>query len=205
MSIRMVCTAAAGALLATASTAQEQITQASATFQFQGEQIVILQDNTQGPTLVSKFAKPMADCAESCFASVHLAKGVNTLGEDEVLAFLQGRVADQTGLMVDARMPQDRAIGYIPGSVSLPHATLHPTNGYSNDILTVLGAVPSEGGFDFATARHLLVYDVGPATDDAGLLVQHLLDAGYPAERISYYRGGMLMWAALGLSVRAGS
>jgi hypothetical protein len=28
-----------------------------------------------------------------------------------------------------------------------------------------------------------------------------MIDAGYPAERISYYRGGMQSWRVLGLTV----
>jgi rhodanese-related sulfurtransferase len=193
------------ALSGTASFAQEEITQASAEFIFHGKQVSIVRDNTQGPPLAAKFAGVAPECARACLGPVQLAEGVKTLGEREVLDFLLGQVAKNTGLMVDARMPEDRAVGFIPGSVNLPHATLEPENGYRNDILTALGAQPLGDGFTFDEARHLLVYDIGPAADDAGALVTLLLSTGYPAERISYYRGGVLMWAALGLSIETGS
>ncbi|MGA1179662.1 MAG: rhodanese-like domain-containing protein, partial [Marivivens sp.] len=32
--------------------------------------------------------------------------------------------------------------------------------------------------------------------------IRNLLEVGYPAERIFYYRGGMQAWRMLGLSVK---
>lgn len=54
-------------------------------------------------------------------------------------------------------------------------------------------------------ARQLLVYDNGPISNEAGLLIGHLLDAGYSPEMISYARGGMQVWAVLGFSIEEGS
>ncbi len=193
------------ALSATTGAAQDAAVPVGAQFVFQGKHVSIDRDTTQVSPLVGRFAQASAECGEACLGPVQLADGVEILGEREVLAFLQDHVANNTGLMVDARMPLDRAVGFVPGSVSLPHATLAPENGYRNDILVALGAQPEADGLSFADVRQLLIYDNGPAADDAGILVRHLLAAGYPAGQISYYRGGMLTWAALGLSIEAGS
>ena len=45
--------------------------------------------------------------------------------------------------------------------------------------------------------------DSGPATQDAAALIVDLLAAGYPPEKIGYYRGGMQVWTTLGLSTTA--
>jgi hypothetical protein len=45
--------------------------------------------------------------------------------------------------------------------------------------------------------------DSGPATQHAAALIVDLLAAGYPPEKIGYYRGGMQVWTTLGLSTTA--
>lgn len=186
---------------ATASGAQEHITEAKASFIFNGERVKIARDNPRMVQTAARFAAAGDGCGAPCIAPMQVAEGVATLGETEVLAFLVGEVAANEGLMVDARAPQDRATGYIPGSVSLPHSTVAEGNGFRDDILRALGARELDGIFNFADARQLLVYDTGPSTDDAGALVRNLLAAGYPAAKIKYYRGGMQVWSVLGFSI----
>ena len=136
---------------------------------------------------------------------MQVANGVVTFGETEVLQFLVNEVAGNTGLMVDARMPQDRERGFSPGSVSLPHETMAKGNPFKIDILKALGAREFDGTFNFADARALLVYDRGPSSSEAGKLVNNLLEAGYPAAKIKYYRGGMQVWSVLGFSIEEGA
>ncbi|MDG1069824.1 MAG: hypothetical protein P8P40_15830 [Sulfitobacter sp.] len=47
-----------------------------------------------------------------------------------------------------------------------------------------------------------MVYDNGPSQNDAGVLIAHLLEVGYPPEKIRYYRGGMQVWSVLALTVQ---
>jgi len=122
--------------------------------------------------------------------------------DPEVLEFLAEVVGQNAGLLVDARMPNDRAMGFIPGSVSLPFETLNPNNELRDEILKALGARAFEDVFNFSDAQSLVVYDSGPTRHDAELLIGHLLEVGYPAEKILYYRGGMQVWAVLGLTIQ---
>jgi len=85
-------------------------------------------------------------------------------------------------------------------SVNIPALTLETTNPYRGDILVALGAQHYDGVFSFENALSLVIFDAGPASMDASELVTNLVNAGYPAERIGYYRGGMQVWASLGLS-----
>jgi rhodanese-related sulfurtransferase len=197
--------AALSVALAGAAAAQDQSPTIQAEFIFNGQQVSITRDAAQAPALVDRVSQNATSCAESCLAPAQAAPVIDTWGEREVLDFLLDAVSTNTGLLVDARMPETRTSGHIPGSVSLPYETLEPSNGFRTDILVALGAQTTATGLDFAPARRLVIYDAGPTQDDAGTLVRHLLDAGYPAEKIRYYRGGMLMWAALGLSVQTGS
>lgn len=188
-------------LSATCASSEEGVLEAKASFIFNGERVKIARDNADATGFVATFMHAPGSCGAPCIAPMEAAPGVATLGETEVLDYLVTQVAGNAALMVDARAPADRAKGFIPGSVNLPHSTLAADNLYRGDILLALGAREFEGTFNFADARQLLVYDAGPSSNDAGVLIENLLDAGYPAEMLSYYRGGMQVWAVLGFSI----
>ncbi len=197
-----ICAVAVG-FYASTGFAQEQALEAKASFIFNGEQILISRDTDNAAHYAAAFAGVNGTCGAPCIAPMKVAANVPTLGETEVLSFLVDEVANSTGLLIDARMPQDRAQGFIPGSVNLPYATLDSGTAFVTEIFTALGARTLNGAFSFADAQSLLVYDTGPSTDDAGRLVKNLLAAGYPAEKIKYYRGGMQVWAVLGFSIES--
>lgn len=198
--------AVACGLFASVAFAQDQALEAKASFVFNGEQIQISRDTGTALQHAATFAGVINTCGAPCIVPMEVAQGVPTFGETEVLSFLINEVANATGLLVDARMPNDRARGFIPGSVNLPYATMDSGTSFLTEIFTALGARALDGAFNFADAQSLLVYDTGPSSDDAGRLVNNLLAAGYPSEKIKYYRGGMQVWAVLGFSIEgAGS
>jgi rhodanese-related sulfurtransferase len=204
MPIQMMHVATALMIAASASHAQERLTPAKASFFFNGEQITISRNAPEAVQAAQTFVSADPNCGGPCIAPMQIAQGVETLGEAEVLEFLVTQVAAGRGLMVDARAPEERAKGFIPGTVSLPHKTLLAQNAYRKDILLALGARSYEDVFNFSDARSLLIYDNGPSSDDAGQLVANLLEAGYPPEMIHYYRGGMQVWSVLGFSIEQG-
>ncbi len=131
--------------------------------------------------------------------------GVETVGEVEVISFLENNVAGGTGLLIDSRVPDGFAKGTIPGAVNVPFATLDPTNPpYRDEILKALGATQSGGTWDFSGAMALTLFCNGPWCDQSPRAIRSLLAAGYPAEKISYYRGGgMQLWLLLGLTTKS--
>lgn len=50
------------------------------------------------------------------------------------------------------------------------------------------------GKWDFSSAKDVVVFCNGPACDQSPRAITALLAAGYPAEKLFYYRGGMQMW-----------
>lgn len=194
----------AAALFAQAATveAQDYLTTAKAAFNFGGTRVEIGPNATNAATHASRFAAVPASCDPYCVAPQSAAVGIETIIEGQVLDFLVTAVGENTGLLVDARMPEGRALGYIPGSVSLPHETLADENEFRDEILKALGARAFEDVFNFADAQNLVVYDNGPSQNDAGILISHLLEVGYPPEKIRYYRGGMQVWSVVGMTVQ---
>ncbi len=144
---------------------------------------------------------PPTTCPEHCIEPTIAAPGVVTLTELDVLSYMQGAVSQGTGILVDTRLPDDFASGSLPGTISVPALTLISNNPYLEDLLLALGARGEMGAMDFSGAFDLLVFDEGPWSPTARLAIERLLAAGYPTEKISYYRGGLQMWRVLGLSV----
>jgi len=173
-----------------------------ADFVFNGIELSISTGFPAAADYAAQFAALAPACDPECLSGPMVASGVATIVETEVLEFLAEVVGQNAGLLVDARMPNDRAMGFIPGSVSLPFETLNPNNELRDEILKALGARAFEDVFNFSDAQSLVVYDSGPTRHDAELLIGHLLEVGYPAEKILYYRGGMQVWAVLGLTIQ---
>ena len=190
------------AMQAVAVAAQDHLTSAQASFIFDGVRVEIAPNSPDAPVYAARFAALSPFCDPGCIAPETAAAGVRTVIELDVLDFLVNEVAENQGLLVDARMPDGRALGFIPGSVSLPHQTLAKENAFRDDILKALGARKFEDVLNFVDAQSLVVFDSGPSQNEASALIAHLLDAGYPSEKIRYYRGGMQVWSVVGLTVQ---
>ena len=171
----------------------------SVRFSFGSQTFVVTRDTISG--LPDPYARPPATCPDHCIEPTLAAPGVATLTELDVLSYMQGPVSQGSGLLVDARLPESFADGTLPGAISVPAPTLVRDNPYREDLLLALGARRQIGQMDFSAAFDLLIFDDGPWSPTARLAIERLLDAGYPAEKISYYRGGLQMWHVLGLSV----
>ncbi|PVA06296.1 rhodanese-like domain-containing protein [Thalassorhabdomicrobium marinisediminis] len=143
-------------------------------------------------------------CPPACLQPLQVAPGVTTIAELELLTFLETTVSAGDGLLLDARDPADFAAASIPGAVNVPRATLSPDNRYRGDILRALGATPDgSGDLDFSTARTLAIYAAGPVSPDAPHTISDLLDAGYPPEKLLFYRGGLQAWQLAALTVQS--
>lgn len=105
-----------------------------------------------------------------------LAPGMRTVGELEVIEHLRAG-----GACVDCRQPEDFAARSLPGAVNVPHQRmLEP------------GLRPDPG-------RPTVVFCNGPQCTESPQAVTQVLEAGYPAGALLYYRGGIHDWMTLGL------
>ena len=71
-----------------------------------------------------KIDRSGAACPPRCVQPMIAAPGVGTIGELEVLDFLELFVGGGQGLLVDARLPDAFAAATLPGAVNLPSTTL---------------------------------------------------------------------------------
>ncbi|MFT4742364.1 MAG: rhodanese-related sulfurtransferase [Yoonia sp.] len=174
--------------------------QADVSIELNGQQITINRTQDTDAVLSGEFAKTSRPCPAFCIQPVIPAAGVTPAGELEVIEFLQKNMANNTGLLIDARLPDWFNRGAIPGAVNVPFATLSAENPYQADILRALGAAPTDDGFDFSNALNLMIYGNGPWDAQGTRAVQALIAAGYPPALIQNYRGGLEDWLHLGLT-----
>ena len=172
----------------------------SVTYTLNGQQFTVARDSDLERELTGPLARTAHPCPPDCILPQDLAEGVRTVAELELLEFMETEAQGGTGLLVDARLPDGLSGGTIPGAVVIPHVTLSPDNRFRRDILLALGARADGEDLNFDSALTLMIYAGGP-WDSAGKdVIDHLLSAGYPPEKLLFYRGGMQSWSLLGLT-----
>ncbi len=151
--------------------------------------------------LVDDFSKTSRPCPPFCIHPMEAAHGVQTFGEIELLNFLQNEVASENGLLIDARMPEWYESETIPTSINIPFIVFTHASAKRERILELLGGVKmSSGEYDFSAAKHLCLFCNGPWCDQSPRAIRGLIESGYPAEKLAYYRGGMQLWKLFGLT-----
>ena len=119
--------------------------------------------------------------------------GVHPVGEIEILNAMN----DRDALLVDMREPMDRANGTIEGSVSIVYTEVA-------NRLNELGCTKADGKWECSKAKKVFAFCNGPVCPQSPTAIVAMTRVGFPADRIYYYRGGMLDWAALGFPVVKG-
>ncbi len=152
--------------------------------------------------LQNSYTKTSRPCPPFCIQPFAMVPGVQTIGELELIRFMQKDVAKNQGVLVDARMPKWYREGTIPGAVNIPFSIFSRTHGdqYINKLLPLLGAQKSGGAWQFDRAQKMAIFDNGPWCSQANLAIKNLLKLGYPRSKILYYRGGMQYWQILGFT-----
>lgn len=111
---------------------------------------------------------------------LEVAPGVRTVGELELVYFLE-----QGALLVDSRTSGSLGGRTIPGAVNLPHdETVERQDELTRNRLNVL-------------------FCNGPQCPQSPDAIRQLLDDGFPAHALAYYRGGMHDWVTLAFPTQA--
>lgn len=149
-----------------------------------------IQDNDN--QITGEWAQTSRPCPDFCIQPIVPAPGVTPIGELEILQFLQ----DPNVVVIDGRITRDFKTGAIPGAVNVPYTE-------AADRLGELGCEPDFEGFvcDGDGVKSVALYCNGPWCGQSPAAARRMIEAGFPAEKIYYYRGGMQSWRMLGLTV----
>jgi len=113
---------------------------------------------------------------------IQVSEEVQTVGELEVMDHLGKGLP-----VVDVRAPDTYFDKSIPGTIKIPHTEI------------------VDRMHELDRTKETIFFCNGPQCLQSPSAIRKLLDAGYPAEKILYYRGGMHDWVTLGLPVTKGN
>lgn len=178
----------------------------SVTVKHGGKNITIMRNQNQKNTVNPAYAKTSRKCPPFCVQPAHIAPGVETIGEVEVLNYLKRMSqGDDSILVVDSRTPDWSSKGTIPGAVNIPWTKLEIDKGA--DSISIGGILEESFGaknlgglWDFSQAKTLVLFCNGMWCGQSPSNIKSLLKFGYPADKIKWYRGGMQDWEILGLT-----
>lgn len=193
------------------------------TVQDGGELVKISRIQDTSHVIDGSFAKTSRPCPPFCINPISLDERVKTVAELEVIKFMETTMYRGDGVLIDARTSSWYKKGTIPGSVNIPFTKFEKEVGDIElaEILESFGAVERDGvnpvllmvestglldgdqkteKWDFSNAKDLLLWCNGPWCGQSPRAIRGLINAGYPAEKLYYYRGGMQMWQSLGLT-----
>jgi rhodanese-related sulfurtransferase len=189
----------------------------------EGRSIKIQRIQDPGYELKGYFAKTARKCPPFCIQPIAVDPAVRTIGEIELFHFMENDLREGRGVLIDARTPSWHKKGTIPGSVNYPFTLFtQDENADERDALfREFGAKPRQQPgliektmqglglsdkqyltdlWDFTEAKTLVIWCNGPACGQSPRAIEGLISAGYPADKIFYYRGGMQMWQLWGLT-----
>lgn len=121
------------------------------------------------------------------------AKGVTLIAETEMLHALN----EKDAIIVDMRLEYFFLEETIPKAINIPYTEigLH---------LDQLGCTKGKENWDCTKAVKLYAFCNGPVCTQSPIGIRDIIRLGFPAEKIFYYRGGMLVWSAVGLTTVKG-
>ncbi|MDH5784406.1 MAG: rhodanese-like domain-containing protein [Chromatiales bacterium] len=177
---------------------------AAAKVKHDGKTITVMRNQNQENTINPDFAKTSRKCPPFCIRPFNTAKGVETIGELEVIEYAKQMSDGKKVMLVDNRTPDWHAKGTIPGAVNVPFTRINRSKGADDlsfaEALELFGATEGAKGWDFSKAKTLVMFCNGMWCGQSPLGIEGIMDLGYPADKIKWYRGGMQSWEIVGLT-----
>lgn len=196
----------------------------SITVKHNGKDVVIERNQDNGAMVDENFALTSRPCPPFCIFPMKLADGVETIGEVEIVNYLDKmNKGDDSILVVDSRTKDWVSRGTIPGSKNIPWTKINPKKGATT--AEIMALMQDEFGvklasedvdeiavdeaivagntskvFDYSDAKTLVLFCNGMWCGQSPNNIMTLLEFGYPTEKIKWYRGGMQNWSNLGFT-----
>lgn len=113
---------------------------------------------------------------------MQVAENVRTVDEITVNEQLENKLQ-----VIDSRTADFYADSTLPGAINIPHTEIAERMG------------------ELDRSQPAIFFCNGPQCSQSPTAIKNLLEAGYPPDKIWYYRGGMHDWLTLGLPVEKGA
>jgi len=167
-----------------------------------GDKFTIMRNQTSGNKISSLYNTTNRGKPQPMI----LAEGLETVGELEFIDFMKRAQKDDKIAIVDSRKPGWFERLRIPGALNIPFTNFETKDGAIDVMEDELNVkVNDNGTLDFSKAKTIIAYCNGYWCGQTPAMIKNvkysLLNMGYPASKIKYYRGGMQAWTSFGLTV----
>ena len=161
-------------------------------------------------------------CPPFCIQPISLDVPVDTIAEAELVDFMLNQMRDGAGTLVDVRSRLEHELSTIPGSVhfSVQDILKGPGDEKFKAMLSEFGVKPrgEAGGltrllesvgykdamltddWDFTGAKELVFWANSAMDAIPAKSIGMFLEAGYPASKLKWYRGGLASWEFWGFN-----
>ena len=167
-----------------------------------GHKIEIKRVQDVAHRLKDDFTKTSRPCPPFCIQPTKVDPNIDTVAELEVFKFMENKIKEHKGVLIDARLKSWFELETIPSAINIPYQTLQNSNKKKiAKIFQLLGMkIDSSGNWNFDNAKELTIFDNGPWCSQATHLIKVLQKYNYPTSKIYYYRSGLQGWKLLGLT-----
>ena len=156
-------------------------------------------------------AKSVPDVCKGTFVQtvgklspMHMAEGIESYGELEVLNFIKEMATNKELVLVDSRGSDWYAYDTIPGATNYWFSMVKNPKKYSDEFEFMLDdlhvVTKKDGSYDFSHAKTMLLFCNGPWCGQSPAAIRGYLKIGYPVEKMKWYRGGMHVWKSLSMT-----
>jgi len=129
---------------------------------------------------------------------------LETYGELEVLAFIKEMQKNDNLLLIDGRTEQWYQYFTIPTAINVPFVYIKRPKEFEfefEDALRLFGVkILKDNEYDFSHVKTLVIFCNAPWCSQSPDMIFALLELGYPAEKLKWYRGGMQDWLSAGMT-----
>ncbi len=152
--------------------------------------------------LTDDFTRTSRLCPPHCITPIKPIDGVKTIGELELIDFIKNKVYTKKGILVDARLKKWFELETIPGAINIPFTlAVVDSSKVTKALFKALGAKEkNDGSYDFSNAKEMAVFCNGIWCGSSVKFIKHMIEKGYPKEKLYYYRAGLQGWKLLGLT-----
>lgn len=152
--------------------------------------------------LTDDYTKTSRACPPFCIQPTKVDEGIKNIEELELLNFMKTKVADQKGVVVDARLKSWFELETIPSAINIPYPAIqNASKEKAKKIFQILGMkVKEDGTWDFSNAKELAIFCNGVWCEQSKHFIDGMLKHNYPKEKLYYYRSGFQGWKLLGLT-----
>lgn len=152
--------------------------------------------------LTDDYTKTSRPCPPFCIQPTKIDPEIENFEELELVNFINTKVKDGTGILIDARLKSWFELETIPSAINIPFPIMqNASKEKAKLIFKLLGmTIDKDGTWNFSNVKELAIFCNGVWCGQSHHFMIGILKYHYPKNKLHYYRSGFQGWKLLGLT-----